>query len=125
MVLVDPPFEEPGEFERMTEGLVKAYRRWPGGIYAFWYPIKDRRAVNAFRSDLKDSGIPRITDIVFELRPASSEPRLDGCGMAVVNLPFGVDRELHIILTALKPLLAENGGGRFAINVLAGEQSGA
>ena len=36
LVLVDPPFEEPDEFARMADGLVKAYRRWPGGTYAFW-----------------------------------------------------------------------------------------
>jgi 23S rRNA (adenine2030-N6)-methyltransferase len=125
LVLIDPPFEEAGEFGRMIEGLIKAHKRWPGGIYLLWYPIKDRRAVNAFRSDLKDSGIPKITDIVFEIRPASSEPRLDGCGLAVVNLPYGVDKELHTILAALKPLLGDGQGGRFAINVLSGEGAAA
>lgn len=125
LVLVDPPFEEAGEFDRMADSLAKAHRRWPGGVYAFWYPIKDRRAVNAFRSALKDSEIPKITDIVFEIRAASSEPRLDGCGIAVVNLPYGLAKELHTILSALKPLLGENGAGRFAINVLTGENGGA
>ena len=57
LVLVDPPFEEPGEFERMADGLAKAYRRWPGGIYALWYPIKDRMAVADFRERLGDAGI--------------------------------------------------------------------
>lgn len=125
VVLVDPPFEEPGEFDRMVDGLVRAHRRWPGGVYVFWYPIKDRRAVNAFRSRLRETGIPRITDIVFEVRPASAEPRLDGCGLAVVNLPYGVDRELHAILTVLRRVLGEDGQGRFAVNVLTGESTSA
>ncbi|MBN9071229.1 MAG: 23S rRNA (adenine(2030)-N(6))-methyltransferase RlmJ [Rhizobiales bacterium] len=125
LVLIDPPFEEAGEFERMADGLIKAHRRWPGGIYAFWYPIKDRRAVNAFRTALRASGIPRITDITFEIRPASPEPRLDGCGMAVVNLPFGVDRECAAILAALRPVLGEAGAGRFGVEVLSGESAGA
>lgn len=125
LVLVDPPYEIDDEFGRILDGLRKAHQRWPGGVYAFWYPIKDRRAVNAFRSALKDSGIPKITDIVFEIRAASSKPRLDGCGIAVVNLPYGLAKELHTILAALKPLLGENGAGRFAINVLTGENGGA
>ena len=125
LVLIDPPFEAPGEFDRMVDGLVKAYRRWPGGIYAFWYPVKDRRAVNMFRSDLAASGIPKITDIVFEIRASANEPRLDGCGLAVVNLPYGIDRELQTILGFLKPLLGEAAGGRFSITVLSGESADA
>ncbi|RUW96788.1 23S rRNA (adenine(2030)-N(6))-methyltransferase RlmJ, partial [Mesorhizobium sp. M2A.F.Ca.ET.037.01.1.1] len=59
LVLIDPPFEEEGEFSRLVDGLRKAHRRWPGGIYALWYPIKDRRAVTAFRGALKETGIPK------------------------------------------------------------------
>lgn len=125
LVLIDPPFEEAGEFGRMIDGLAKAYRRWPGGIYVFWYPIKDRRAVNRFRGDLKASEIPRITDIIFEIRLASSEPRLDGCGMIVVNLPYGVDRECADILSALRPVLGEGGAGRSTVEIIAGERAGA
>ena len=125
VVLVDPPFEEAGEFDRMIQGLVKAHKRWPSGLYAFWYPIKDRRAVNAFRSDLKETGIARITDIVFEVRPPSSEPRLDGCGVTVVNLPYGLDREVGIILSALRSVLSEGSSGRFSITALSGEDAAA
>ncbi len=61
LVLVDPPFEQEGEFGRLVDGLVRAHRRWPGGIYALWYPIKDRAAVAQFRRDLEASGIPEDT----------------------------------------------------------------
>lgn len=125
LVLVDPPFEEPREFERMVDGLARAHRRWPGGVYLLWYPIKDRRAVNAFRAALTESGIPRITDISFDIRQASPEPRLDGCGVIAVNLPFGVDAELRVVLTALKPLLADGQGARFGITRLTGEPTAA
>ncbi|TIP11082.1 MAG: 23S rRNA (adenine(2030)-N(6))-methyltransferase RlmJ, partial [Mesorhizobium sp.] len=70
LVLVDPPFEEEGEFQRLVENLRRAHRRWPGGIYALWYPIKDRKAVAAFRAALKETGIPKLLDIGFEIRPA-------------------------------------------------------
>ena len=108
LVLVDPPFEEDGEFERMAASLQRAYRRWPGGTYAFWYPIKDRRAVNGFRDGLKASGIPDILDIVFEIRQPSPEPRLDGCGMVVVNPPYVLADEMAVLLPALRDVLAED-----------------
>ena len=58
LVLVDPPFEQEGEFDRLVDGLVRAHRRWPGGIYALWYPIKDRAAVSRFRAELEGVGHP-------------------------------------------------------------------
>jgi 23S rRNA (adenine2030-N6)-methyltransferase len=121
LVLVDPPFEVAGEFERLVDGLAKAHRRWPGGIYALWYPIKDRDAVAAFRRALAESGIPKILDIVFEIRPPSREPRLDGSGMVVVNPPFTLERDLATVFPALHKLLALDGRSVWSLDRLAGE----
>lgn len=121
LVLIDPPFEEEGEFLRLVDGLQKAHRRWPGGIYALWYPIKDRKAVLAFRKALKESGIPKLLDIGFETRPASAEPSLDGSGMVVVNPPFTLEAELRLLLPALHRLLAIAQPSRWTIEWLAGE----
>ncbi|RWE66719.1 23S rRNA (adenine(2030)-N(6))-methyltransferase RlmJ [Mesorhizobium sp.] len=105
LVLVDPPFEEEGEFDRLVDGLRKAHKRWPGGVYALWYPVKDRKAVIAFRKALVQSGVPKLLDIGFEIRPPSAEPSLDGNGMVVVNPPFTLERELRTLLPALHKLL--------------------
>ena len=108
LVLVDPPFEKEGEFERLVDGLTTAHRRWPGGTYALWYPIKDRDAVETFRRELKETAIPKMLDVVFEIRQPSREKRLDGSGMIVVNPPFVLEDELKVILPALHTLLAED-----------------
>ncbi len=42
LLLVDPPFEEDGDFHRLSRGLAAAHRKWATGVYALWYPIKDR-----------------------------------------------------------------------------------
>ncbi|WFP61901.1 23S rRNA (adenine(2030)-N(6))-methyltransferase RlmJ [Mesorhizobium sp. WSM4904] len=121
LVLVDPPFEEEGEFPRLVENLRRAHRRWPGGIYALWYPIKDRKAVAAFRAALRETGIPKLLDIGFEIRPASNEPSLDGSGMVVVNPPFTLEGELRVLLPALHGALAVEQPARWTIEWLAGE----
>jgi 23S rRNA (adenine2030-N6)-methyltransferase len=125
LVLVDPPFEREGEFGRLADGLRKAHRRWPGGIYALWYPVKDRRAVKAFREALAGSGIPKIMDIRFDVRPASDEPRLDGTGMIVVNPPFTLEKEVGIMLPALHGVLAESREAGWQIEWLTGEETAA
>lgn len=121
LVLIDPPFEEAGEFDRLVDGMQKAHRRWPGGIYALWYPIKDRKAIIAFRKALKQSGVPKLLDIEFEIRPASREPSLDGSGMVVVNPPFTLERELRIVLPVLQRLLAVEKPAHWSLEWLAGE----
>lgn len=122
LVLVDPPFEEEGEFERLVEGLEKAHRRWPGGIYALWYPLKDRKAIAGLAQALRRSAIPRILDIRFRVRPWSDEPRLDGSGLIVVNPPFTLESELAIILPELQNALAEGQGGDWSDDWLTGEE---
>ena len=121
LVLVDPPFEEEGEFDRLLDGLKKAHRRWPGGIYALWYPIKDRAAVAAFRRGLAESGVPKLLDVAFEVRPFSGEARLDGSGMVVANPPFTLESELRVLLPALHRLLALESGAGWSLAWLAGE----
>lgn len=118
LVLVDPPFELEGEFERLVEGAARAFRRWTGGIYALWYPVKDRRAVAAFRTALAGVGAPDILDISFEIRAPSNPPRLDGCGLAIINPPFVLEQELRIILPALLGVLGDGKGGSWKLERL-------
>ncbi|MCX7304709.1 MAG: 23S rRNA (adenine(2030)-N(6))-methyltransferase RlmJ [Hyphomicrobiales bacterium] len=123
LVLVDPPFEQAGEFERLVEGLQRAHRRWPGGIFALWYPIKDRAAVARFRDGLRAAGIPKILDIAFEVRQPSSDERFDGSGLVVVNPPFVFEGEMRALLPELKRALAQDRTARWSLEWLAGEDA--
>jgi len=122
LVLVDPPFEEKGEFERIVDGLLKAHKKFPGGVYALWYPLKDTRAVHDFTSALRDCGIPKILRAEVSVRPASNPPKLHGTGMIIVNPPFTLEAELRILLPALALLLGDPGLGRHKLEWLRGEE---
>jgi len=121
VVLVDPPFEIAGEFDRLVDGLVKAYKRFPGGTYAFWYPIKDLREVERFARQLRETEIPKIMRIELSIRAPSLEPRLDGTGMIVVNPPYTLESEMQILLPCLTKLLSEEKGGNFSMQWIRGE----
>ncbi len=115
LVLVDPPFEKEGEFDRLVDGLIKAHKRFGGGTYALWYPIKDRRETERFAKRLRESGIPKIMQIDVAIRALSSEPRLDGTGMIVVNPPYTLESEMQSLLPCLTTLLAEDDGANFSV----------
>ncbi|MFC4624177.1 23S rRNA (adenine(2030)-N(6))-methyltransferase RlmJ [Daeguia caeni] len=121
LVLVDPPFEVEGEFDRLVEGLAKAHKRFSGGTYALWYPVKDRRETERFARKLRETGIAKILQIELAIRAPSPEPRLDGTGMIVVNPPFTLESEMKILLPCLKDLLAEDNGANFSLRWIRSE----
>ncbi|HEY0853974.1 MAG TPA: 23S rRNA (adenine(2030)-N(6))-methyltransferase RlmJ, partial [Devosia sp.] len=121
LVLVDPPFEEPGEFARMVDGLVKGHRKFAGGVFALWYPLKDTRAVHDFISALRATGIPKMLRAEVSVRPASNPPALHGSGMIIVNPPFVLEAELRVLLPALARVLGDEGQGRHKLEWIAGE----
>ena len=121
LVLVDPPFEEDDEFDRLVDGLVKAHRKFSTGIYALWYPIKEPRAVNAFVSALKATGIAKMLRTELSVSAATVPPRLVGSGMIIVNPPFTLEAELKVLLPALVAIFGEAGAGRHRIEWIRGE----
>ena len=106
LVLIDPPFEKPEEFDTILRGIEKAHRRWPGGTFAIWYPIKKIGEVERFRRGLAALGIPGILDIRLTVRAPGPEPRLHGCGMAIINPPYLLEAEMADLLPFLAEILA-------------------
>jgi 23S rRNA (adenine2030-N6)-methyltransferase len=111
LVLVDPPFEATDEYERLAAGLALAHGRWPTGIYALWYPIKDRATVWRFHQALEDSLIPKILAAELTWSSEDRQDRLNGCGMAIVNPPWKLAEELETALPALHAAMGAEGGG--------------
>lgn len=121
LVLVDPPFEEGSEFARLVNGLRAAHARWPNGIYALWYPLKDRKSVATFLKDLKETGIPKVLNAELYIRGPSPQPRLDGSGMIIVNPPFKLAEELALIFPELMRLMQLDKGGFWRVDWVNGE----
>jgi len=122
LVIVDPPFEREGEFDRLIDGLVKAYKRWPGGTNLMWYPVKNRKAVAAFRDTLREAGIAKIFDLSLDIRAPSVPERLDGTGLVVVNPPYPLEAEMKIVLPVLARLLGDGKDATWRAEWLAGER---
>lgn len=125
VVLVDPPFEIGGEFDRLASNLAKAHKKFSGGTYALWYPVKDHREVKKFHQALYDTGIQKIMVAELSIRAPSLEPRLDGTGMIIVNPPYVLEKELKLILPALVKLLCEDKGAGYRLNWIRKEGDGA
>jgi 23S rRNA (adenine2030-N6)-methyltransferase len=90
LVLIDPPFEAPDEYERLLRALRQGVRRFATGCYAVWYPIKDE-AASAFAADLAS-----FKPTVLEMQLEGIEPgRLAACGLAVINPPWRFEEAMR------------------------------
>lgn len=111
LILVDPPFEEAGELDRIVTGLANARRRFDGGVYLLWYPIKDTRPVARFHQAM--AAVARADSLVVELmiRSPVDSDRLNGCGLVVMNPPYTLEADLGVLLPILSARLADGSGG--------------
>jgi 23S rRNA (adenine2030-N6)-methyltransferase len=121
VVLIDPPFEKPGEFQRITEGLQAAQRRFATGTMIVWYPIKDTSAVARFHRDVTALGFVKLFVAELVLGPVRSEGDLMGTGLLIVNPPFTLAEKLERLLPFLAQTLARGAGATSRAEWLAGE----
>lgn len=109
LVLIDPPFEQPTEFVHTLQALRLTYRRWPEGVYALWYPIKDPLAAQRFERELVRMKLRRV--LLAELRVAPAEvPGLHACGMAMINPPWQSELAMDVALAFLRDTLVPQTG---------------
>ncbi|MBL6080183.1 23S rRNA (adenine(2030)-N(6))-methyltransferase RlmJ [Belnapia sp. T18] len=101
LVLVDPPFEQEGEFERMAAGIALVAHRFRAAVQACWYPIKHRAPVRAFHTALQESGVRDLLAAELWLREPTDPQRLNGCGLLISNPPWHFEEQAASILRAL------------------------
>lgn len=121
LVLIDPPFEEADEFERLVRAIKIATKRWAGGVFALWYPIKDRLAVGRFHEAVIAEAIKRASIVELTTRDDGPLPRLIGSGLLLVNPPWKLTDTLREVLPALHAALPHQGGG-WRVDELTGEE---
>jgi 23S rRNA (adenine2030-N6)-methyltransferase len=113
LILIDPPYEETGELDRLVKEIARAVAKWPTGIVLAWYPIKDSspidHAAKALSSAISRPGL-RL-ELLIE-RPDDAS-RLNGCGLFVVNPPWTLEQEANFLLPALAERLSRAGYGAF------------
>ncbi len=101
LVLIDPPYEAPDEFDRLARGLTAGWTRFRPGVFTAWYPIKHRAPVRAFFAAVRQAGIRDIVAAELLLREPIDPARLNGCGMLVINPPYRFETDAIPILAGL------------------------
>jgi 23S rRNA (adenine2030-N6)-methyltransferase len=120
LVLIDPPYEQKDEFERIAAGFTEAFTKWPSGSYLLWYPVKSRRASDNLArhvAEVVGTGAPpgKCLRLEFSAAPQTAGPALKSAGLLIVNPPWTLAGELKAILPELEKPLGQGGAGRFRL----------
>ena len=122
LVLIDPPYEQKDEFERLAAHFTEAFAKWPTGIYLVWYPAKSRRAADELAqraAEAVDRARPpgKCLRLEFSVAPQTTDTGLTSAGLLIVNPPWTLAAELKTLLPELEKPLGQGGAARFRLDV--------
>lgn len=124
LVLIDPSYEaQEAEYALIEQALKNALKRWPTGVYAIWYPIKQRSSVQPFLRWLTRCGARRVLQAELLLRPDDSAQQLNGTGIVVLNAPWKLDETLREPMRALARLLSKGQPAQYKLHWLLSEDA--
>ena len=110
LVLIDPPYEaQLDELDTALAAIREALARWPQGMLALWYPIKQRRVLQGFYR--RAAALEAKSALVLELlvRADDSPLRMNGSGMLLLNAPWQFDQAMRPAMDAMRDALGEAG----------------
>jgi 23S rRNA (adenine2030-N6)-methyltransferase len=116
LVLIDPPYEDPNEYENLERALTAALARWPLGTYMVWYPIKHGDLSGRFLARMAATGIRRQLAVELTVERDDLPGGLNGTGLLIINPPFQLDQQMAATLPWLQRLLAREGRGRWRVS---------
>lgn len=118
VMLVDPPFEDGKDFDRMIDVLKKCDQRWPGGVVALWYPVKRREHTDEWLETLSGLKFKDLINVELYIREPRPVAMLNGCGMVILNPPYVLGEALHQIMPWLSETLKQDKGWGYRIQNL-------
>jgi 23S rRNA (adenine2030-N6)-methyltransferase len=97
LVFIDPPYEKDdrGAYRRLAERMNAGLRKWPGGMFAAWYPLKDRAGIDQIRKTYAFDNPPTLA--AEFLRVPIDGIAFAGSGMLIANPPYGIEPRLRAL----------------------------
>ena len=93
-VLIDPPFEQPDDYDRVLDAAGPLLKRPVPATVLIWLPLKD---LETFDSFLRRLEAPSALVVEARLQPLTDPMRLNGCALAMLNPPPRLEAPLKAI----------------------------
>ncbi|HET7757631.1 MAG TPA: 23S rRNA (adenine(2030)-N(6))-methyltransferase RlmJ, partial [Steroidobacteraceae bacterium] len=119
LAFIDPPYEAPAaDFAAVTAAVADGLRRFPTGVFAAWYPLKERADALAWHARWSVSiAAPTLLSELW-LYPPDSRVSLNGSGLLIVNPPWRIMERMSDWLPELQSSLAVGSSGGTDVRML-------
>jgi 23S rRNA (adenine2030-N6)-methyltransferase len=116
LILIDPPYEEKQDYQRVVKALDEALKRFATGTYAVWYPMLQRQESIQFVDQLKRLPVQDWLHVGLTVHtPALDGYGMHGSGMFIINPPWTLKQTLQTVMPFLVKELALDEGAQFII----------
>ena len=107
LVLIDPPYEDKQDYQRVVSALNEGLKRFANGVYAVWYPQLQRAEARQLPEQLKQLPVKSWLNVALSVQGQSADGfGMYGSGMFILNTPW----LLHGVLQEVMPYLAQHLG---------------
>ncbi len=121
LIIIDPAFEVTDEFDVLARYVCKAWKKWSSGIYAVWYPLKDRKGLMRFHDALSEAGVRDVLTLELNVGKSGPDTSMLGSGMTIINPPFTLAQEMKTVLPCLADILHQGPGAGWNVEQLIAE----
>ena len=116
LVLIDPPYEEKQDYQRVVASLLEGLKRFPGGMYAVWYPLLQRADAQQLPGQLKKLPVKNWLNVTLNVQqPGEDGFGMHGSGMFVFNPPFNLHEVLQQVMPYLVRVLGQDEQASFTL----------
>jgi len=117
VVLIDPPYEEKQDYNRVVEMLKDSLQRFATGAYIIWYPLLQRSEPLEMVEKLKALNLQDWMNVSLSIqRPLPDGFGMYGSGLFIVNPPWTLPKTLQTVLPYLADKLALDDGASYEID---------
>jgi 23S rRNA (adenine2030-N6)-methyltransferase len=96
-VLIDPPFEQPDDYDRILDAVGPLLKRSGPVTALIWLPLKDLETFDSFLRRLEAVAPPAALVVEARLQPLTDPMKLNGCALVILNPPPRLEAPLKAI----------------------------
>ena len=104
MVVIDPPYEQAHEYKLVVAAMKDSIKRFANGVYIVWYPLINRtKSLTDSKKDMAQTMVRQLgllggksfLDVRLWVSGEDEEPGMYGSGMAIINPPWNLAKQLE------------------------------
>ena len=116
VVLIDPSFEDKGDYQAVNIALKDALLRFATGTYLLWYPQLSRADSARLPSTLKTLSAKSWLHVALSVSaPAEDGFGMRGSGVFILNPPWTLYQTLQEVMPYLVKVLGRDAGAGFTL----------